>query len=289
MRTSFLVPITFLVAACGFPHPPPHGPVPPPPREAFAPAPLLAALREDFPEAKLDPPAPGADAHLLTFGKGPAVTDVDAFVATFLRRHAGPLAAGPLTAPFVPEGKASSERVVFGAPLRDSGCRRVRLGFALGPSGSLSMHRSCQRFRKAPPSYTSRPLPSTANGPTDLLVRVGALGGIAGPLFVGFVIDRFGDVYTAADSPGPTNREPAAFLGDYVKTLPPSEVEQFAFDVSLVAREKEEPESAPAAADLGAPVVQAFVGPEGRAVNLTALSASPARRAAEWARASVGL
>jgi len=250
---------------------------------------MLEAVRGDYPQASVSGDESAGDIQ-LTFGPGPAPKDIDTFVAAFLARHTASLACGPTdlsNGTFVPEGKLLTHRVVYGYPRRDAGCRRVRLAFEVAPSGPVGVSRRCERFSKAPPSYEARPLPSTATGSVDTLVRVGAIGGIAGPLFTGFVIDRFGDVYTAGDSPGPTNREPAAFLGDYVKTLPPSEVEQFAFDVSLVAREKEEPESAPAAADLGAPVVQAFVGPEGKAIALPRIDAGPARRATRWARESV--
>ena len=158
-------------------------------------------------QAKLDIAATAADVQ-LSFGSGPAVTDVDVFVDAFLKRHAVALAAGPIGDSFVPEGKVASERVVFGKPLRDSGCRRIRIAFVVAPSGPVSMGRTCERFRRAPPSYASRPLPSTATGDTNTLVRVGAIGGFAGPSFSGFVIDRFGDVYDAHDYPGPYNVEP---------------------------------------------------------------------------------
>ena len=205
-----------------------------------------------------------------------------------VKRHAVALAAGPIGDSFVPEGKVASERVVFGKPLRDSGCRRIRIAFVVAPSGPVSMGRTCERFRRAPPSYASRPLPSTATGDTNTLVRVGAIGGFAGPLFSGFVIDRFGDVYDAHDYPGPYNVEPPAFVGDCIETLPPAEVEQFAFDASLVASEREEPESVSAheAPDQSTPVVQAFVGPERKTINLPAISARAARRATRWARES---
>lgn len=282
-----LLAASLSLAACAIPKPPPHGPVPPPVPAVLNARGLLEAVRADYPRAEVDVQAATGELR-LSFGPGPSPRDVDAFVSAFLEHHSDALAAGRIGATFVPEGKEGSERIVFGHPLRDTGCRRIRLAFVFGPSGPESLHRRCERFSKAPPSYAGRTLPSTAQGSTDTLVRVGSVGGIAGPVFSGFVIDRFGDVYNAHDDFGPTNREPEAFLGDYVKTLPPAEVEQFAFDVSLVAGEKEEPDDEPAVPDGAGAVVQSYLGPSGQPVNLPSISASAARRAAHWARTSVG-
>lgn len=288
-RLLSLAALGLATACAAIPHPPPHGPVAPPAPVVLDTKGLLEAIQADYPQAKLSGDEAAGDLQ-ITFGPGPAPKDIDTFVAAFLTRHSASLACGPTDASdaFTPEGKGQTHRVVYGSPLRDTGCRRVRLAFEVAPSGPVAMHRRCERFSKAPPSYAARVLPSTVTGEMDILVRVGSIGGIAGPRFSGFVIDRFGDVYTAGDPMGPTNVEPTAFLGDYVKTLPPSEVEQFAFDVSLVAREKEEPEPLPAAADLGGPVVTAYVGPDRRAIGLPNIAAGPARRATRWARGAVG-
>lgn len=289
MRTLPAIVTLLLVGACT-PHPPPHGPVPAPPVVSFEPARLLAAIREEYPRATLEPADPRAASHRLTFGPGPSVPKIADFADRFFQRYGALLAAGRLPQPldaFIPEGKEDTERVYFGLPLRDTGCRRIRLALELTPAGPSVLHRTCDRLRNKPPSYAGRVLPSTATGANDILVRVGSVGGITGPLFGGFVIDRFGDVYEAWDQVGPVTLEPAGFIHDYVATLPPAEVEQFAFDVALSAGAEVVADSEPAAPDAGASVVVAYTGTEGTAVDLVHVDSAAARRAARWARRAV--
>ena len=282
-RFSFL--LLFVAAACGFPHPPLHGPVPAPPRVTTNPEAILAEVRSTYPQARLEPSG-SADSIRLTFGPGPLVTSADAFASSFFPHYAERLGTGPLGRVFGTDRGSTSVRGAFGEPPRDSGCRRVKVVLEIAALAPTTLARTCERFTRAPPSYHARSLPSTAPANVDILVRVGSIGGIAGPLFSGLAIDRYGDVYEASDYlPGPVDAEPTPFLREYVRTLPAEEVEQFALDVSLALREREEPDTSPVIPDLGGAVVQAFVlGSTGtvETVDLAQRRGPAASRAVSW-------
>jgi len=279
--------LLLFVAACGFPHPPPHGPVPAPLPVPTNPEAILAEVRSTYPQARLEPSG-SADSIRLTFGPGPLVTSADAFASPFFPHYAERLGTGPLGRIFGTDRGSTSVRSAFGEPPRDSGCRRVKVVLEIAALAPTTLARTCERFTHAPPSYHARPLPSTASANVDILVRVGSIGGFAGPLFSGLAIDRYGDVYEAGDYlPGPVGAEPTPFLREYVRTLPAEEVEQFALDVSLALREPEEPDTSPVVPDLGGAVVQAFVlGSAGtlETVDLAQRRGPAASRAVSWVK-----
>jgi len=150
----------------------------------------------------------------------------------------------------------------------------------------VSLEHTCERFAKTPPRYATRALPSSAKGTVDILARVGWVGSIAGPLFSGYVLDRFGDVYKASDDVRPMGSEPKPFLNEYVKTLPKAEVEQFLADVAASKHQPPSPSPPPGGADMGGAVVDAFVGKE--SVSIARIDHPAAKRAAAWARSTVG-
>lgn len=258
------------------------GPVPAPVASTFDPRASLEEVRIDYPQAKLDE-GPAGGEGVLTFGPAREGLPPDPLSFRFLQRHVTALGVGETPTVGAPLDLESPTRTFFAYPLRDTGCARIRVTLERGPSGPTSLRRTCERLRKAPPSYAARPLPQTAMGDAEILVRIGVVGGFAGPLFSGYVIDRFGDVYRAADSI-PRDAEP--YMREYVATLPPADVERFACDVSSVRDERPRTDSAPAVPDLGALVVQAYVGQ--KSVPLDSLSSSTAERARRWAEGAVG-
>ncbi len=281
----FFFLLLFVAAACGFSHPPPHGAVPAPPPVTTNPEAILAQMRSTYPQARVEPSGL-ADSIRVTFGPGPLVTSADVFASSFFPQYAERLGTGPLGRIFGTDRGSTSFRGAFGAPPRDSGCRRVKIVLEIVALAPATLVRTCERFTRAPPSYRARPLPSTAPANVDILVRVGSIGGIAGPLFSGFAIDRYGDVYEAWDAlPGPAHAEPAPFLREYVRTLPAGEVEQFAFDVSFALREPEVPDTSPVVPDGGGAIVQAFVMTSAgtvETVDLAQRRGPAATRAVSW-------
>lgn len=238
-------------------------------------------MRASYPHAAL-----GASAHpdtvIITFGPGPTADNASTFTAAFLKRHQGMLGGGPSSNVFSSERGGHAVRTGVANPPRDTGCRRVRLAIELDGMAPVSLEHTCERFTKTPPRYASRALPSSAKGTVDILARVGWVGGIAGPLFSGYVLDRFGDVYAASDDSQPRGREPKPFLNEYVRTLPKAEVEQFLADVAASKQQPPSPSPPPQGADMGGAVVDAFVGKE--SVSLDRIDHPAAKRAAAWAK-----
>jgi len=264
------------------PEPEPPGPPPPPAVDKGS---LLKAVRASYPQAAMGATArPGT--VTITFGPGPTADNASTFTAAFLKRHQGVLGAGPLSAVFSSERGGHAVRTAFGNPPRDTGCRRVRLAIELDGAAPVALEHTCERFAKSPPRYASRALPSSAKGTVDILARVGWVGGIAGPLFSGYVLDRYGDVYEASDDLRPMGSEPKPFLDEYVKTLPKAEVEQFLADVAASKDQPPSPSPPPGGADMGGAVVDAFVGKE--SLSIARIDHPAAKRAAAWVKGAVG-
>ena len=260
----------------------PERPSPPPP-PAVDRAALLKAIRASYPQAAIGAGS-GADNVVITFGPGPTADNASRFTSAFLRKHQRVLAAGSLVYIFASDRGGHAVHTGFGNPPRDTGCRRARLAIELDGATPVSFEHTCERFAKTPPRYATRALPSSAKGSVDIVARVGWVGSIAGPLFSGFVLDRYGDVYEASDDLRPMGTEPKPFLDEYVKTLPKAEVEQFLADVAAAKQEPVSPPPPPKP-DKGGAVVTAFVGTE--RVPLDRIDHPAARRAATWAASAV--
>ena len=277
---AFALAFVATATAC-IPHPPAHGPVPAPAAVDVDPPRLVASLRLDYPEAALDPSPPPSTLR-VRLGAVAKVTDLQTFAVGLFEKHHGALG-------YVALGERDSFNdglvwvsAVYASVPRDTGCRRVRLGVGFDDRKPIFVERTCEAFTRRPPSYRARALPSTATGNVEILARKGThevCPGIisAVTIFSGLVLDRYGDVYTASAG---------SFYGytllDYVRTLPPAEVEQFMYDVALSRSSSEESPSDPPRADAPPFVVDGFLA-EQDPVPLLKRRGSAASRARAWA------
>ena len=275
---ALLLAFVATATAC-VPHPPAHGPVPAPGAVEVDPPRLVASLRRDFPGATVDPSTPRRIVR-VRLGEVAAVGDPRSFAKGILERHQGELGYlelsnytsfhdGPL---FVVEQNATAPR--------DTGCRRVRFRVGFDDGRAVFVERECRPFEHRPPSYRARPLPSTATGDVEILARKGPFGGHSATAFSGVVLDRYGDVYTAVDR-GSFESSDYELL-DYVRTLPPAEVEQFMYDVALSRSSSEESPSGPPSPDEPSHVIDGFLA-KGQAVSLAHRRGFAASRARAWA------
>lgn len=279
---TFALALAFVATATAcVPHPPAHGPVPAPAAVEFDPPRLVASLRTDFPGATLDPSPPPSTVR-VRIGEVAKVTDLETFALGLFEKHHAALGyvARAETESFS-VGPVWVSAAYVSAP-RDTGCRRVRLGVGFDDRKPIFVERTCEAFTRRPPSYRARALPSTATGNVEILARKGTYevcpGIISGvTIFSGLVLDRYGDVYTASAG---------SFYGytllDYVRTLPPAEVEQFMYDVALSRSSSEESPSDPPRADAPPFVVDGFLA-EQDPVPLLKRRGSAASRARAWA------
>jgi hypothetical protein len=210
------------------------------------------------------------------------VTDLETFALGLFDKHHAALG-------YVAREKAESFSVgpvwvsaAYVSAPRDTGCRRVRLGVGFEERKPVFVERTCEAFARRPPSYRARPVPSTATGNVEILARKGTYEVYPGTLsmvtiFSGLVLDRYGDVYTASAG---------SYYGyellDYVRTLPPAEVEQFMYDVALSRSSSEESPSDPPRTDAPPFVVDGFLA-EQDPVPLLKRRESAASRARAWA------
>ena len=266
----------FATATACIPHPLAHGPVPAPAAVDVDPPRLVASLRLDYPEAALDPSPPPSTLR-VRLGAVAKVTDLQTFAVGLFEKHHGALG-------YVALGERDSFNdgpvwvsAVYASVPRDTGCRRVRLGVGFDDRKPIFVERTCEAFTRRPPSYRARALPSTATGNVEILARKGPFGGYSGTAFSGVVLDRYGDVYSAVDGP---------FYGykllDYVRTLPPEEVEQFMYDVALSRSSTVVSSSEPPTPDMPSFVVDGFLV-EGQVVDLKGRRGAAASRARAWA------
>jgi len=280
---AFVLAFVATATACvaPIPHPPAHGPVPAPAAVDFDPPRLVASLRADFPGATLDPSPPPSTVR-VRIGDVAKVTDLETFALGIFDKHHAALG-------YVAREKAESFSVgpvwvsaAYVSAPRDTGCRRVRLGVGFEERKPVFVERTCEAFARRPPSYRARALPSTATGNVEILARKGTYEVYPGIIsavikYSGLVLDRYGDVYTASAG---------SYYGyellDYVRTLPPAEVEQFMYDVALSRSSSEESPSEPPRADAPPLVVDGFLA-EQDPVPLLKRRGSAASRARAWA------
>jgi len=138
----------------------------------------------------------------------------------------------------------AQRRVVFEEkhPPLETGCRviTVTVDIHLGESSSVAhIVRSCVGRRRAPP-YASRRLPAMPPAAKGVVLECVRVGGGAAFVYEGLSIDDYGDVYQT----GYVDLAP----GDYVRTIPPDEMEEAMGLAALATHEPKvprEPEVAP--------------------------------------------
>ena len=302
MRILVLLPI--LLAACTpatlpakAPKPASHGPIAAPAKVESRPDDLVANLRSsEYPEARLEWRKDGELSFQIALGASRTTGQVEpiALANRLASAHSTTLGLGPMGAFQDVTDGPNQVLIMDSFPPRDSGCSRVRLRLELSPAPSgkpLTLSRTCSVLRPTPPDYRSRALPSTALGATDVLAKVGTVGGLEGARFHGRILDRYGDVYEASDpASGPQDEkwknEP--FLVRYVKTLPPLEVEQLALDIALASEAQEGPAAAALGADIGSSVYEGTApGAGGGRIDLERRSGPARQRAKDWLRRNV--
>ena len=273
--TTFLAVVFGLAAVSCAPHTPPRAPGIAPPAAMVDERRLLAELDADgYHGARIDHPAPATSEPPSSVPSELADDDSDtdgvhavpvrashstlritiprpvdlgspvAFLSTFAHRYATSLAFGVERGALI-EGSTPGRVILADSfPQRDAGCVYVFLRLDAKPGESLVIDRECLPMRTTPPSYRARPLPSTANGPVDVLARCGSWGNGTVASYSGFALDKFGDVYEATlkyskrryDLAWADGQENAGglinVLYDYVRTMPPSEVDQLMRDVA---------------------------------------------------------
>lgn len=178
---------------------------------------------------------------------GPVRLGPKLFLRAFAHRYAESLAFGIGGATFVESFPPGKVLLADSNPQRDAGCLYVllRLERSAEANGSVVISRECQAADRSPPSYRSRDLPYTANGAVEVLARCGFSANGINEAYVGFALDKFGDVYDVALRPAERRRDlawdydperPLAAVTNvlmrYVRTMPPAQVEQLMWDIA---------------------------------------------------------
>ncbi len=155
-------------------------------------------------------------------------------IEDYLAKYRDVLAIRPFTGWMVD----AQRRVVFeeNRPPIEAGCMKVTVGvdFDIGQSPSVAhIVRTCARRARAP-AYASRRLPAMPPEAKGVVLECIYTGGGAVFIYGGLAIDDYGDVYRlgyfdAFDDP----------LADYVRTIPPSEMEEATGLAVLAMREPE--------------------------------------------------
>lgn len=245
-RLPLLVSLCLAAAAgCAEPRAPrlPRPPgVAPPAVEVRSDA-LLAKLASDGRPARAEATPGGL---VVTFEPPLPMGKAEPFVMGFATQYGPFLGFGARTAQL--ETKAVPDEISLEDwhIQRDSGCRSVALRFqtsAQEPKTLQAVKRECDRYSAPPPPYGSRRLPSTANGSIELLAHCGSWGNGIIESYGGKALDKYGDVYAVRlMGPGPAassvDGDNHTFL-EYVRTVPPEEVERLLDDTELASHAAE--------------------------------------------------
>lgn len=243
--SPFLVLASFglaVVTGCGEPRLPSvaHAPGVAPPAVSLRTDALLAKLESEGHPARVQ--SRSAEQVLVTFEPPVPVADVESFATSFAHQYGPFLGFGASATRFGRPDNPGEVSIIDMRPQRDSGCRSVSLIFQIGaqdPRLLRAVSRECERYSRPPPSYRSRRLPFTANGAVEVLARCGYWGRGTIASYVGFALDKYGDVYSVASDLSGLFRDPVwerfQDLRAYVRTVAADEVERLMADAELAS------------------------------------------------------
>ena len=248
LLASFVFAFAWLAlgaAGCGLPGPlpqfPPHAPAP---EMALSLPAIESRFRAEGTESvkvEMGPPYQVSggvvESVVITLSPAPPALVEAAFrygIEGYLAKYRDVLAIRP----FMGWAVDAQRRVVFEekAPPIETGCRKITVGvdFDIGQSPSVAhIVRTCGRRLRAP-AYASRRLPAMPPEAKGVVLECIYTGGGAVFIHGGLAIDDYGDVYKLGffdsfDEP----------LADYVRTIPPDEMEEATGLAVLALREPE--------------------------------------------------